>query len=369
MILHIDTGKTWRGGQQQAFYLHESLVSQKIPSLMICKKKSMMSVRCRENSLPFLNLPLSFEFDLRTVFLLVKYIKKYQAQILHLHDAHSLSIGLLAKLFYPRIRLIAVRRVDFTLHKSFLSFYKYHNNLLDCLVCISEKIGEIVLQDGIPKNKTRIIPSGINIKKYQFQNYQETLLCRQMLNDVYLIPKENILVGTISAVVGHKDYPSLLKAAQIVLHKYTNITFIACGEGKQLQDMQVLHSQLQLGPNFIFTGFQDNIIPFLKAFDIFVLSSKLEGLGTSVLNAMAAAKAIVACKSGGIPEMIRHEKNGLLAEKENPDDLAKKIMQLIASPELREELAKQAAVDVENFSIENTVQQNIKLYQELGYEQ
>ena len=363
MILHIDTGKTWRGGQQQAFYLHQYLCQNNYKSMMVCKKNSAMEKKCSENDLHIYLLPLSSEFDIYSAYKIAQFAKKNLMKILHLHTAHALSIGLWAKLFYKSLRLIAVRRVDFSIKSGIFSYLKYNNNLLDILVCISKNIYNVALKDSIPQNKLKIIHSGIDTKKVWSGEFGVgSEFWNNIIKEKYDIPKTNIIIGTIAAYADHKDYPTLLRASKIVIDKYKNVSFISIGGGKITEELKKLHTDLYLKNHFIMEGHQNEIRPYLQSFDIFVLSSKLEGLGTSILDAMAARKPIVACNSGGIPEMIQHNINGLLAEKENLTDLAEKIMQLIDDPDLRMRLAAQAKIDVEEFSIEKTIQKNIELY-------
>jgi glycosyltransferase involved in cell wall biosynthesis len=109
----------------------------------------------------------------------------------------------------------------------------------------------------------------------------------------------------------------------------------------------------------------DLVYDYLKRFDIFVLASKLEGLGTSVLDAMSCGKTIVATNAGGIPEMIVDRINGLLVPKQNPEALAKSIIQLIDDSELRYKLALKAKESARLFDISKLVEQHIVLYNRL----
>jgi len=355
-ICHIDTGKTWRGGQQQAFYLHRYLCKNGYTSLMICKRGSAMAELCQVSGLPFRCLRLAGELDFYSAFR----IARCGADIIHCHDAHALSIGLWAKVFFRGKRLIATRRVDFPL-KSFFSRLKYKNKLVDKIVCVSQNVCNSLLTGGIPKEKLMVIHSGIDTQRYAVSNNKKAIYLYERHN----IPKDHLIIGTVAAYAGHKDYPTLLRATEIVIRTTENVTFIALGDGPEKQAVFQLHSELSLGASFILTGFVENVVDYLHFFDIFVLASKMEGLGTAVLDAMSARLPVVACASGGIPEMIRHEENGLLAEKENPTDLAEKILQLVHNPDLRERLAQQAEQDVQQFSIANTIQKNIALYSEL----
>ena len=291
-VFHIDTGKDWRGGQQQAFYLHKALSKQGVKSFMLCKKNSPMTEKCKTERLPCMNISLLSELDFYSVVKIAFLIRKLKINVLHLHTAHALTIGLLTKIICPHLKLIAVRRVNNAINKNAISFFKYNNSLLDKLVCISQNILNVAISNGISKDKLKLIYSGIDINRFNHNHDSNNVLKAK-----YNIPENYLVIGTIAALVGVKDYPTLLQSAKIILDKKPNIVFLAAGEGHSHNDLITLHSSLNLGNNFIFIGFESNIKSFLHSIDIFVLSSKNEGLGTSVLDAMSAGKAIVACNS------------------------------------------------------------------------
>lgn len=358
-ILHLDTERGWRGGQQQAVYLYESLLAKNIKTHFVCRKGSQLEHYFVEQNLPFTALPLKNEIDLYSAFKIAKYCKKNKYSILHLHAAHALAIGLFGKLFYSELKLIGVRRVDFHIKNNFLSQLKYKNSLLDKLVCISRAIKNVAIEDGIDEDKLEIIHSGIDIHKFDDSKPGENY--RQKLG----IPQDCILIGTVAALVGHKDYPTLLRAARIVIQSNQNIYFCAAGAGYLEEELKALHRELDLQDRFKFLGFRNDIWKFLKSLDIFVLSSKMEGLGTSVLDAMAVGLPVVGTRAGGIPESVKDGENGLLAPAQEPKALAEKIRMLAADHKLQKELGQKAKKMVKEFSIENTVQKNINLYKQL----
>lgn len=357
--LHIDTERGWRGGQQQAIYLFESMVKSGFETMFVCRPNSKLTKYLKAKKLPFFELKMSTEFDIVSAYKIAKFCRKNNYNILHLHSGHAQSIGILAKFFYRKLKTISSRRVDFGIKQNFFSKFKYKTKLLDKIVCISGAIKNVLLNDGIDENKLTIIHSGINIKKFDSVIPLENF--KQSLN----IPKENIVIGTISALVGHKDYPNLLNAAKIVLEKKSNITFCAVGDGKNEKEIKELYKKLKLGENFIFTGYRNDVGQFLKMFDIFVMASKKEGLGTSILDAQAVGLPIVATKTGGIPEIVKNNVNGLLVEPQNFLSLANAIIELIEDKEKRLKLGKTALETVRNFDINITVEKNIGLYKKI----
>ena len=356
-VLHIDSEKNWRGGQQQVAYLHEALHKNEFTSTLVCQPDSSLEKYCLEHTLPYYPISMKGELDFFAGFKIALICRKKRYNILHLHSSHALATGLWAKLFFRKLKLIAVRRVDFHIKKNRFSQLKYHTNMVNNIVCISDAIRNVLISDGVLEDKLITIHSGINIHKFDQVKINKNF--KTNLN----IPEKNIIVGTIAALTNHKDYPNLLKAANIVLQKLNNVTFIALGDGPQKEKIHQFAKDLNLKNNFIFTGFRKDIGQFLKMFDIFVLASKLEGLGTAILDAQAVGLPIIACKTGGIPEAVIHNKNGLLVSPENEKQLAEAISKLIKHVDLRKKFGKNSLEFVKNFDIKKTIQKNINLYE------
>ncbi len=358
-ILHIDSEKGWRGGQQQVVYLLESMYKSGYLTELICQPNSEIQKYCEENSLPYRSFRMYGEVDFIAGFKISLYCRQKKFNILHSHSAHTLAIGLWAKIFYSKLKLIAVRRVDFHIKRHWFSQLKYRTKLLNKIVCISNGIKNVLIEDGIPADKIVTIHSGIDVHKF------DDVLPEKNLRQKFGIHEDHVLVGTIAAMVGHKDYPNLLKAAKIVIEKEDNVTFCALGDGPNKSEILELAHKLQLGKRFIFAGFQRDIRQFLKSFDIFVLASHLEGLGTSLLDAQAVGLPIVACDTGGISEAVSHEKNGLLVPPKNEEALAKAILILVNDKELRKKFGVHSLETVKIFDIRNTLDKNIQLYHQL----
>lgn len=358
-VLHIDTEFGWRGGQQQAVYLYEKMINNGYKTIFVCQPNSKLEKYFQKNTLPYVTIRMINELDFWAGIKIAKITRKFNYNILHLHSAHALSLGLLAKLFNPKLHLIAVRRVDFSVYKNLISKFKYNNSLLDKIICISDGIKRVLLHDDIERSKLLTIHSGINTNK--FNSISPLPNFREKFN----IPQDNIIIGTVAALVEHKDYPNLLQAAKIVTDKIKNVTFIALGKGKDEQEIKEIADNLNLKNKFKFLGFRENVGEFLKQMDIFVLASKLEGMGTSILDAESVGLPIVGTNAGGIPEVIENNKNGIIVQKQNPAALAKALIRLIRNHKKREEFGRNSRKFVQNFSIENNYKANIDLYREI----
>ena len=358
-VLHIDTEMNWRGGQQQVVYLLEAMVEQGYITALICQPGSSIGNYCVKKKLPHISVRMLGEIDIIAGLRIARICLKQNYNLLHLHSSHALAIGLWAKLFYPDLKLIAVRRVDFHIKNNWFSRVKYKNHLLDKIVCISHGIEKVLIEDGIPEQKLITIHSGIDTKKF------DHVIPPRKFRQKSGIPPRDILVGTVAAMANHKDYPNLLKAAKIVIGQVENVTFCAVGDGPEKNKILALADEYSLGVRFVFAGFRDDIGDFLRSFDIFVLASKKEGMGTSILDAQAVGLPVIACRTGGIPEIIAHGVNGWLVPARDEKKLAEAIIKLIRDHHLREELGQKALSMVKQFDIRNTVEKNLQLYQQL----
>lgn len=359
IVVHIDVDIGWRGGQQQAFYLHKELVEKGISSYFICAKNSELEKRLKLNNLSYQAYNFVGKLDFFAAKKIASFCKRHNATILHAHSSRALSLALMVKFFYSPAKLIASRRVDFKIGRNVFSRMKYASKKIDMIVCISENIRKIMIECGISEAKLVTVLSGVDTKKF------ENIVVEKSFKEENGIPENKIIVGTTAALADHKDYPTLLKAAKIVLEKRSDVFFCSLGDGRLKDELIRLSTELEISDNFKFFGYREDVGKFLKTFDIFVLSSKMEGLGTSIIDAMALGLPIVATEAGGIPELIKNERNGLLVPKQNPVALANAILFLLENESARKKLGKQAREDSENFSFKKMAEQNFEIYKRI----
>jgi len=358
-VIHVDAEMGWRGGQQQAINLHEGLCKAGIYSVFVCRKGSALRQRLESADLPHKGFAYLGEIDIIAAMRLARYASDNGISIIHAHSSHALSWALGAKLFYPSLKVVAARRVDFSIRKNLLSRRKYISSRLDSIVAISRNIYDVLVADGIPRDKVHLIHSGVDLQRFAESETAENF------RSIWGIPEDSLIVGTVAAFVGHKDYPNFIHAAALARKKNPSLHFIAVGSGPKLDEMKQLSRDLQLSPGITFTGDKEDLGSVLKACDIFVLASKKEGLGTSVLDAMGLGLPVIGTKAGGIPEMIDDLESGMLVKKSDPAALSDAILRLAEDPDLREKLGKAARERVKLFSKEEMILKNIELYLKL----
>jgi glycosyltransferase involved in cell wall biosynthesis len=358
-IIHIDTGREWRGGQQQALYLHEGLHRLDEQSLMLCPPDSPMLARCKKRGLPVKAFSMRGEFDLLAVGRIIFEARGKGPVILQAHDAHALALIRLAAPWIPCVRTIGVRRVDFHIGRNWFSRQKYASAWINRVVCISGAIRRVLESDGISSRRLTVIHSAIDPNRFAGINPPPDFRER------WRIPEDHLIVGTVAAFVGHKDYPNLIRAAAKVVRSYPNVTFMTVGSGRDKEEIERLAEKIGVVDHFRFTGQQAEVGAFLKSFDLFVLASKQEGLGTSVLDAMSVGLPVIGTDAGGIPEMIDAGCDGLIVPRENASALSKAILTLLNDPISRGTMAQNALDKAGMFSAKHMVEKYRTLYTRL----
>ncbi|MBU43055.1 MAG: glycosyl transferase [Spirochaetaceae bacterium] len=361
-VLHITTARSWRGGEQQVLYLALALSEQGIRQCIVAPPGSELSARARQAGLEVAEIPILGELD----FLAVRRIRKLALErgyhLLHAHTAKAHSLGLLARKKSDKLKLIVSRRVDFPARQNFLSRKKYQSPYVDRYIAISRNVKRILVADGIDEDRISVAYSGIDSAR--FQKLPDCQYLRQEFRC-----EGHLILGNIAALVDHKDHRTLLEAVG-VLQELTDRSdgpekhwkLLIVGEGELEGYLKALCEELHLEDRVIFTGFRKDIPALLNLFDVFVMSSKEEGLGTAVLDAMAAGLPVVSTAGGGIPEMIDHKKGGLLSPVRGPRNLAESLYYIMSRSGIRKRYGSYNRKRVKDFDFRNTALQNLDVY-------
>ncbi|MBK7055073.1 MAG: glycosyltransferase [Leptospiraceae bacterium] len=357
MILHLNNSRTWRGGEQQLYYLINGLAEKNIPQILIGQPGSELESRIG-NKIPFFPIRMLGEYDLLAARKIVKIVKENNVKLIHTHTGAAHGLGLMTKVFLPQLKLVVSRRVDFHINKNPLSKQKYHSQKIDYFLTVSNRIKEVLIEDGVDPEKVVTVYSGIDLTKFAEPGDKKKLL------QEFQLSKDTVIIGNVAALVDHKDHETLLRAVPRIQTEKNYIFFIV-GAGELESKLKTLTKELGIEDKVIFTGFRNDIKDFYALFDIFTLTSKEEGLGTSVLDAMANKLPIVATNGGGIGEMLQDGKGSLLASVGDYTKLAEHYTRLIDNPTLRTEYGKKNKESVKAFSIENTIQKTILVYNSL----
>jgi glycosyltransferase involved in cell wall biosynthesis len=353
--LHIDTARTWRGGQNQVLLTVLGLRALGHRAALVAHPDGELRRRASEGHDLYPLAPHN-EMDLRAGWRLGRLVQALQPDIVHAHDPHGVAMAAVALSMSPREPgppLLAGRRVDFHLKRNAFSRWKYRR--VSRFVCASEAIRKMLVADGIPEEATVTVHEGISLRHVDAAPPLD--LCRELV-----LPHVPI-IGNIGALVPHKGQRHLIDAAAIVVRQVPEVQFLILGEGElhATLERQIHHHHLERHVHLL--GFRLDPLSVLKGFDVFVMSSVTEGLGTSTLDAMAASKAVVATRAGGLPEIVQHERTGLLVPPRDDRALAEAMLRLLKDQPLRQRMGTAGRARVsERFTAERMVEQTAAVY-------
>ncbi len=356
-ILHLNTEKTWRGGEQQTLYLLQVLKERGIFCHLVCQPDSPMAQKAREAGLAVFPIFMHGEADPIACYRIRNLIKTFHYDILHSHTSHAHALAFFASIGCRVCRLVT-RRVDFSIFRhSFLRLsglkYRY---MADYYIAISRKIKNVLVADGIATERIFVVHSGVDIQRFADVSGDH------LITEFNLTAGQKVVIN-VAHLAGHKGQQFLVQAIPLVVKKIPGMRFFIVGKGELLAELRALAASLGIQHELVFTGFRNDVGAFYKIADLFVMSSVNEGLGTVVLDALAAGVTVVAAESGGIPEIIRDGETGRLVEPSNPEALARGIIDALNHPEQAGRMAARGRALVEkNFSIETMAEKNLAVY-------
>lgn len=358
-VLHLSSEKSWRGGEQQIAYLIGELKNQGVDCHVICRKDSAFSQYCINQGWSFQEAGFKNSLDILSAIKVLKYCRTHHIDLVHMHGSGSHGVGVLSATFGNNSKFILSRRVDFPLKNNIFSRWKYNHPSIKRILCVSDKIKEIVEKSIDKTGICRTVYSGIDLEKFSQTSKQNSLRKK------YNLDERTKLVGNTSAIADHKDYFTFVDTAEEVLKRQKNVCFFIFGTGPLLKEVKDYIEEKGLTGKIIFTGFVNNIPEVLPELDVFLMTSKTEGLGTSLLDAMAAGVPIVATVAGGIPEIVIDGNTGLSAKVKDFELLSNHVVNLISNPELGTRLVNNASKFVLKFDKKETAKYTLQVYKEI----
>jgi glycosyltransferase involved in cell wall biosynthesis len=297
------------------------------------------------------------EVDLSAAWRLSRIIKELKPDVIHAHDPHGVALASLALSFGTSSQgpaLIASRRVAFHLKPHAFSRWKYRQ--VDCFIAASDSIHALLLNDGIEAARIVTIYEGIDLHRVQAEPALN-------IHAEFWLPTHAPIVGAVGALTPEKGHRHLIDAAALVLREVPDAHFVILGEGDLRPSLERQIRELHLDKHVLMPGFRADVLAFVRAFDLFVMCSIAEGLGTSLLDAMGCSKATVASDTGGIPEVVADGETGLLVPPRDHHALAKAIVRLLKDEDRRKRMGEAGLERVQRiFSAERMVERTLDVY-------
>jgi glycosyltransferase involved in cell wall biosynthesis len=358
-VLHVADARSWRGGEQQVLYLHRGLLDRGVDSTVVCAGGGAFHRRLREEQLPHRTLPLHGSWDPISAWRLGG-LARASGALVHTHTSHAHGLALAASYLRGRFPLVVSRRVDFAVGRTPIGRFKYHSDRVDLFLAISSGVRDVLATGGVDPERIRLVPSGIDLGRFH------GVQARPGWRDELGVAPGRLLVGQVAALAPHKDQATLLRAFARLRGMGVEAELVILGEGALRRELGRMRDELGLGDVVHLPGFTEEVLPRMACFDLFVLSSHLEGLGTAILDAMALGLPVVATRTGGIPDAVEDGVTGRLVPPRDPEALARALAELAGDADRRAMLGR-AGRDrvVARFDVEKTVEGSLAAYREV----
>ncbi|HXH31807.1 MAG TPA: glycosyltransferase [Bacteriovoracaceae bacterium] len=352
-ILHISSEKTWRGGEQQIAYLIAELKGRGVESVVASRSGSVFHEYCRNLGLPQVALGFKSEFDVLTAYGIKTFAEEQKVDLIHLHTAKGHGLAVVASALGLKVPMALSKRTDFPIKPNWFSRFKYNHPSVKRILCVSRKIKEIIDPDLNDPHRSTVVYSGVDQQKFKFER-------KNFFHELLSLSPQIKLVGNTSAIADQKDYFTFVRTAKRVCQRRPDVRFLIIGTGPMESEIRAFVKEEQLEEKVLFTGFLVNLPEVLFNLDVFLITSKTEGLGTSILDAHACRVPVVGTDAGGIGEIVISGKTGSLCPVADDGCLSEKVLERLADRELFE-----APAFVENFSKAATAEKTFRVYQDI----
>ena len=333
-IIHVASGREWRGGQRQTWLLARELERLGVDQLLITQRGSELARRAQADGVRVREVSWSMGLDPRA-FWAVRSEARRGPAILHAHDGHAVTIARWAS--SSAAPWIATRRNASPLGRpdSWRTAVR--------VVAISEAVRAQLRGDGVAEDRIVVVPSGIDLAAIRATGAED-------LRTWARVPNGGPLVVTVAALTPEKGLLTLIAAFAMVL-KERDVRWVVIGDGPMRDQLRTSANDPSFQGKLVFPGFHPEPTRLLRDADLFVLCSRSEGLGTSVLDAMALDLPVVATDAGGLPELLAGGA-GLSAPVDDPRAVATAVMRFLDDPDLRRRAIEAGRTTVARYTVD-----------------
>jgi glycosyltransferase involved in cell wall biosynthesis len=319
-VLHVDPETGWGGGEVQVIALLRELAARGHRSRLAAHPAGRLAREATAAGVPVLPLRVANNLDARAGLRLRGLVAGHDVVHFHTARAHALAPfcrGLGA-------RLVVTRRMDYVPRGGPYARWLY-NRAVDVVIAISEGVRAALVRAGVRNERIRVVPSGIDAAAMRAGSAAGDAHRR-----AWGIAPDDVLILTLGALERRKGHAVLLTAARQLAAGHPRLRYVFCGSGGEEAALRRLAEPL--GASVVFAGQQTDVPGSLAAAQIVVMPSLKEGLGVAALEAMAAARPVVASRVGGLAEVVADGESGLLVAPGDPVALAAALASLAADP-------------------------------------
>jgi len=368
-VLHLLTSSVFGGAEEHALSILTAMSAHGFEPCLAAPRELIAAMEPALSTADVKCLPIKFSsrVDVATGARLLRFMRRESIALLHCHLFTASLVGA------GVARMAGVRAVIETCHgpevwrmgKGLRARFwvdRQVGRLVDMYIAVSRAAARhLIVTKKVPQDKIRVIHNGRDLDRFAPVDTRRRFSTRAALG---LRDEPTIL--TLARLDEQKGHRHLIDALAILAPRWPNLVTLLAGDGPLEQTLRAQCAALGLGERLRFLGYRRDVPELLEAADIVVLPSLYEGLPLVAIEALAAGRPMVATEVDGTPEVVVHEKTGLLAPPAKPVALAAAIERLLDNPALASQLAGEGRKFVrENFAVQRQIEQTAALYSEL----
>ena len=360
-ILYVITG-LGQGGAERVVCDLANKMFEKGHEVKIAYLTGAVLTKPKYDDVELININMKSAMSLPSAFFkLSKVIKVYNPNIVHSHMVHANLITRLTRLVSPIEKLISTAHSSDEGNVLRMMSYRITHPLANITTNVSQDaVISFEKKRAVPKNSMKTVYNGIDLNKFRYDPRS-----RITIVDELDINKSCRIILTVGRFSDAKDYPNLLHAISLLKQESVyrfKLLIVGDGELRELIEQQI--DSLGLQEDIILLGRRDDIPSLMSAADLFVLSSKYEGFGLVVAEAMACECLVVATDCGGVAEVLNNPE--FLVPANNANALMQKIAFTLKLDKSRKDsIVNQNLKHVQDkFSLENFIEKWVFLYNE-----
>lgn len=352
--VHLDAGREWRGGQRQALLLARGLVERGVDCTVAAPAGSPLAERAAAAGLPLLPFSPMGDLDVLAGWRLARRAGRAAGTVVHAHDARSHAVALYARGAAGSARrpALVVTRRSLARRSDVFSRLKYRAGV-DRYIAISAAVRDGLLALGVPAERIRIVPSGVEaVGAVEAVDWRRRLGLHAGVR----------LVGSVGALSGEKGYLDLVAA---LAELPPDVHAIVVGDGPEAEPMRRRAAELGVRARLHLPGRLEGVREAMAGFDVYAQPSVREGLGSSAVEALALGLAVVTSDAGGLAEVVEPDVSGVQVPARDPSALAAALRRLLEDEALRGRLCAGALERARAFSAEAMVEGTLAVYREV----
>ena len=351
-VVHLDAGRTWRGGQEQLLSLARGLARRGHQQHLVCPSGSPLESRARAEGFPVIPLPRLRPGDLLG---LRRQLRALRAEVVHAHDARAQTLSWLATAGVKVCR-VASRLVAFPPRHPAIHRFKY-SRTCHGVIALSESVRQVLLAAGVPEVRIEVIPAGIEVPAEP-----PSPEMRRRARAAWSLAEEDFVAGHVGAFTAEKGQDVALDAAILLSRRLPRFRLVLAGEGPMRTAYSTAAKVRLAGDTVRLPGFVADLEEFFATLDLLVMPSRSEAWGLVALHAMVRGLPVVASRVGGLEEIVEDGVTGWLVPPGSPEALADAIEAAAADPERLRRCGVNARARAGLFSAERTAERTEAFY-------